>query len=143
MANWWSLKRRRFICLTPALHYGAAVFEGIRAYNTPTRDRRFFACENMQNACSIRLQIFGIRDLPFTVDDVVKAVKDTVQRQRVYRLLYPSVVVFEGRRWNLNVDAGKPALAIAVWQWSNYLGEEALAKGIRAKFPRTRATIRM
>jgi branched-chain amino acid aminotransferase len=30
------------------------------------------------------------------------------------------------------VDAGKPSLAIAVWQWSNYLGEEALAKGIRA-----------
>ena len=34
--------------------------------------------------------------------------------------------------WNLNIDAGKPALMIAVWQWSNYLGEEALAKGIRA-----------
>ena len=40
-----------FICLTPALHYGAAVFEGIRAYKTPkgtggisfARTRRAFA----------------------------------------------------------------------------------------------------
>jgi branched-chain amino acid aminotransferase len=38
----------------------------------------------------------------------------------------------KGGAWNLNVDAGQAALAIAVWQWSNYLGEEALAKGIRA-----------
>jgi branched-chain amino acid aminotransferase len=37
-----------------------------------------------------------------------------------------------GGAWNLNVDAGKPALMIAVWEWRNYLGEEALAKGIRA-----------
>jgi branched-chain amino acid aminotransferase len=32
----------------------------------------------------------------------------------------------------LNLDAGKPALGIAAWEWSNYLGEDALAKGIRA-----------
>ena len=37
-----------------------------------------------------------------------------------------------GGGWNLNVDGGKPSLAIAVWEWGNYLGEEALAKGIRA-----------
>jgi branched-chain amino acid aminotransferase len=38
----------------------------------------------------------------------------------------------DGGGWNLNVDNGKPALAIAAWEWGNYLGEEALAKGIRA-----------
>jgi branched-chain amino acid aminotransferase len=32
----------------------------------------------------------------------------------------------------LNVDGGKPSLGIAAWEWNNYLGEEALAKGIRA-----------
>jgi branched-chain amino acid aminotransferase len=38
----------------------------------------------------------------------------------------------DGGGWNLNVDNGKPSLAIAVWEWGNYLGEEALTKGIRA-----------
>jgi branched-chain amino acid aminotransferase len=37
-----------------------------------------------------------------------------------------------GGGWNLNVDGGKGSLAIAAWEWGNYLGEEALAKGIRA-----------
>jgi len=32
----------------------------------------------------------------------------------------------------LNVDGGRASLAIAAWEWGNYLGEEALAKGIRA-----------
>jgi branched-chain amino acid aminotransferase len=30
------------------------------------------------------------------------------------------------------VDYGKPSLMIAVWEWNNYLGDDALAKGIRA-----------
>jgi branched-chain amino acid aminotransferase len=34
--------------------------------------------------------------------------------------------------WNLCVDAGRPGLGIAVWEWNNYLGEEALEKGVRA-----------
>jgi len=42
------------------------------------------------------------------------------------------LLYLDGGAWNLNIDAGKPAMMIAVWQWSNYLGEEALAKGIRA-----------
>jgi len=42
------------------------------------------------------------------------------------------VIYLDGGGWNLNVDGGKPSLAIAVWEWGNYLGEEALAKGIRA-----------
>ncbi|MGQ9833537.1 MAG: branched-chain-amino-acid transaminase [Candidatus Villigracilaceae bacterium] len=37
-----------------------------------------------------------------------------------------------GGGWNLNVDGGRAALGIAAWEWNNYLGEEALAKGIRA-----------
>jgi branched-chain amino acid aminotransferase len=37
-----------------------------------------------------------------------------------------------GGGWNLNVDSGEAALSIAAWEWGNYLGAEALAKGIRA-----------
>jgi branched-chain amino acid aminotransferase len=42
------------------------------------------------------------------------------------------LIYLDGGAWNLNVDNGQPALMIAVWEWSNYLGDEALAKGIRA-----------
>ena len=42
--DWWSLKGYRSY-VTPALHYGAAVFEGIRAYQTD-KGPQSFACVN-------------------------------------------------------------------------------------------------
>jgi branched-chain amino acid aminotransferase len=43
----------------------------------------------------------------------------------------PLVYLTDGG-WNLTVDAGRPGVGIAVWEWNNYLGEEALERGIRA-----------
>ena len=117
--------------LTPALHYGAAVFEGIRAYNTPKGPAVFRLTEHVERLLD-SARVFGVRDMPFTVESVVKAVKDTVHANGFADCYIRPLLYIMGGAWNLNVDAGKPALAIAVWQWSNYLGEEALAKGIRA-----------
>jgi len=117
--------------LTPALHYGAAVFEGIRAYNTAKGPAVFRLTEHADRLLD-SARVFGVRELPFTIEDVVKAAKDTVRANGFKDCYVRPLLYLKGGAWNLNVDAGKPALAIAVWQWSNYLGEEALAKGIRA-----------
>jgi len=117
--------------LTPALHYGAAVFEGIRAYNTDKGPAVFRLTEHADRLLD-SARVFGVRELPFTVEDVVKGVKDTVRANGFTDCYIRPLLYIKGGAWNLNVDAGKPALAIAVWQWSNYLGEESLAKGIRA-----------
>lgn len=117
--------------LTPALHYGAAVFEGIRAYNTDKGPAVFRLTEHADRLLD-SARVFGIRELPFTVEEVVKGVKDTVRANGFTDCYIRPLLYIKGGAWNLNVDAGKPALSIAVWQWSNYLGEEAMAKGIRA-----------
>lgn len=117
--------------LTPALHYGAAVFEGIRAYNTDKGPAVFRLTEHADRLLD-SARVFGVREFPFTVEDIVKGVKDTVRANGFTDCYIRPLLYIKGGAWNLNVDAGKPALAIAVWQWSNYLGEEALAKGIRA-----------
>ena len=117
--------------LTPALHYGAAVFEGIRAYNTPKGPAVFRLTEHADRLLD-SARVFGVRDMPFTVESVVQAVKDTVRANDFTDCYIRPLLYIKGGAWNLNVDAGTPALAIAVWQWSNYLGDEALAKGIRA-----------
>jgi branched-chain amino acid aminotransferase len=117
--------------LTPAMHYGAAVFEGIRAYNTDKGPAVFRLTEHADRLLD-SARVFGIREFPFTVEDIVKGVKDTVRANGFTNCYIRPLLYIKGGAWNLNVDAGKPALAIAVWQWSNYLGEEALAKGIRA-----------
>jgi branched-chain amino acid aminotransferase len=63
---------------------------------------------------------------------VTQAIKETVKANGFEECYIRPLLYLTGGAWNLNVDAGKPALMIAVWQWSNYLGDEALAKGIRA-----------
>lgn len=117
--------------LTAALHYGAAVFEGIRAYKTD-RGPAVFRLREHADRLLESAEIFGFRDLPYTVDGVVQAIKETVKANGFDECYIRPLLYLTGGAWNLNVDAGKPALMIAVWQWSNYLGEEALAKGIRA-----------
>jgi branched-chain amino acid aminotransferase len=117
--------------LTAALHYGAAVFEGIRAYKTEKGPAVFRLREHSDRLIE-SAEIFGFRDLPFTVDGVAQAIRDTVKANEFDECYIRPLLYLTGGAWNLNIDAGKPSLMIAVWQWSNYLGEEALAKGIRA-----------
>ena len=117
--------------LTAALHYGAAVFEGIRAYKTDRGPAVFRLREHAARLLE-SAEIFGFRDLPYTVDSVTQAIKETVRVNGFEECYIRPLLYLTGGAWNLNVDAGRPALMIAVWQWSNYLGEEALAKGIRA-----------
>jgi len=117
--------------LTPVMHYGAAVFEGIRAYKTPKGPAVFRLREHAERLIE-SAEIFGFRDLPYTVDEIVQGVKDTVRANGFDECYIRPLLYLAGGAWNLNIDAGKPALMIAVWQWSNYLGDEALAKGIRA-----------
>lgn len=117
--------------LTPALHYGAAVFEGIRAYNTDKGPAVFRLKEHIERLLD-SAHIFGFRDLPFTLEQVITAVKDTVRANGFKDCYIRPLIYLNGGGWNLNVDSGKPGLAIAVWEWNNYLGDEALEKGIRA-----------
>jgi len=117
--------------LNPAMHYGAAIFEGIRAYNTAKGPAVFRLTEHAERLLD-SASVFGIRDFKFSVEEVVKAAKDTVRANGFTDCYVRPLLYLKGGAWNLNVDAGTPALAIAVWEWGNYLGEEALAKGIRA-----------
>ncbi len=117
--------------LTPALHYGVGVFEGIRSYATERGAAVFRLSEHTARLVN-SVKILGFREFQYTVDDLAEAVRLTVSVNG-YDDCYirPLVYLSEGG-WNLTVDAGKPAVGIAVWEWKNYLGEEALDKGIRA-----------
>ena len=117
--------------LTAALHYGAAVFEGIRAYKTDKGPAVYRLREHAERLIE-SAEIFGFLNLPYTAEDVSRAVKETVKANGFSECYIRPLLYLTGGAWNLNIDAGKPALMIAVWEWANYLGEEALAKGIRA-----------
>jgi branched-chain amino acid aminotransferase len=117
--------------LTPALHYGVAVFEGVRAYNTDKGPAVFRLNEHTERLFD-SAHVLGFRELPWTVEQVNKAVRDTVRVNGFKDCYIRPLIYLDGGGWNLNVDSGKPSIAIAVWEWGNYLGEEAMEKGIRA-----------
>lgn len=117
--------------LTPALHYGAAVFEGIRAYQTD-RGAAVFRLRDHAERLIESAEIFGFRNLQFTPQDVIEAIKLVVRANGFGDCYIRPLLYLDGGGWNLNVDGGRASLAIAAWEWGNYLGADALERGIRA-----------
>ena len=117
--------------LTGALHYGAAVFEGIRAYKTDKGSALFRMHEHVERLIE-SAEVFGFRNLSFSPERIGEAIRDTVKANGFTECYIRPLIYLTAGAWTLNVDAGEASLAIAVWEWKNYLGEEALNKGIRA-----------
>jgi branched-chain amino acid aminotransferase len=117
--------------LTPALHYGIAVFEGLRAYATRRGPAIFRLGDHMQRLVD-SARVLGFRDLPYTADQLSQAARETVGASGLEACyIRPLIYLAEGG-WNLTVDAGRPHVGIAVWRWNDYLGEDALDEGVRA-----------
>jgi branched-chain amino acid aminotransferase len=117
--------------LTPALHYGAAVFEGIRSYRTDDGPRIFRLREHAERLIN-SAKVFGFRTLPFTAEGVAHAIRRTAAANGFDECYIRPLIYLTGGGWNLNVDGGSPALGVAVWEWNNYLGAEGVERGVRA-----------
>jgi len=117
--------------LTAGFHYGIAIFEGIRAYTGDCGVGVFRLRDHMvrfEHSC----EILGFRDLPYSVDQLIDAVVETV-RANDYGDSYirPLIWLADGG-WNLTLDTGKPHVGIAVWKESVYLGQRSPDEGLRA-----------
>ncbi len=117
--------------LTPALHYGVGVFEGIRSYATPSGPAVFRLRDHLHRLID-SAEVLGFRELPYSVDDLTAAIKLTGAANGFEECYIRPLIYLSNGGWNLNLDGGKPAVGIATWEWTNYLGEEALERGIRA-----------
>jgi branched-chain amino acid aminotransferase len=117
--------------LAGALHYGAAVFEGIRAYTTEHGPAIFRLPEHAARLIE-SAEIFGFRDLPFTAEAVSQAVLETVKANGYAECYIRPLIFANDGITSLNLDTVHASLGIAVWEWRNYLGAEALANGVRA-----------
>jgi len=117
--------------LTPALHYGAGVFEGIRAYATKQGSAIFRAREHAQRLVD-SAKVLGFEKLAWDADALVGAFRDVV-RANGFGDCYirPLVYISEGC-WNLSLAGAKASVGIAAWEWNAYLGEAARDAGIRA-----------
>ncbi|MFZ5818877.1 MAG: branched-chain amino acid transaminase [Chloroflexota bacterium] len=116
--------------LTPALHYGLGVFEGIRCYNTSKGPAVFRLREHLERLVD-SLEILGVREFPYSVEQLRQAVHETISVNEFSECYIRPLIYMAHGLLGLNLDASRPAVGIAVWEWGAYLGEEALEKGVR------------
>ena len=117
--------------LTHTLHYGCGVFEGIRAYET-TRGPAVFRLDDHIDRLFNSAAIFMI-DVPFDRDQLIAATLETVRVNEV-RSCYIRPLVYLGYgEMGLNPLPCPVNVAIAIWPWGTYLGDEGIQNGIRLK----------
>ena len=118
--------------LTPALHYGLAVFEGIRAYRTD-RGPAIFRLEEHVDRLVASARILGLVQLPWSAADMRRAIVDTVRANGFADCYVRPLIYLASGGWNLDLTNGTPELGIAAWEWTKYLGEAARERGVRAQ----------
>ena len=110
------------------IHYGSAVFEGIRCYTAadgPAVFRLDAHMERLYNSAKIYWM-----DIPWSLEQLTEAVLETIQVNRL-KSCYIRPVVYRGfNQLGVNPLDCPVEVAILVWEWGKYLGAEALEQGV-------------
>ena len=117
--------------LTHSLHYGLAVFEGVRAYQTAIGTAVFRLKEHTDrlfNSAHIYMM-----QLPFTREQLMEAQLEVVRANQHDACYIRPIAFYGSEKMGVSPVGARVHVAIAAWPWGAYLGPDALAKGIRVK----------
>ena len=118
--------------LTHTLHYGLGVFEGIRCYRCADGRSGVFRLHEHIERLFGSARILDI-EIPFQLEDLERATLETLRVNELPEgYIRPIVFLGDGAMGLLPVD-NPVRVAIIVYPWGAYLGEENLERGIRAK----------
>ncbi|MGE5338176.1 MAG: branched-chain amino acid transaminase [Gemmatimonadota bacterium] len=117
--------------LTHSLHYGLAVFEGVRAYKTVDGTAVFRLREHTGRLFN-SAKIF-MMEIPFTQDQINDAQREVVRANKLESCYLRPLVFYGSEKMGVSPKGARVHVAIAAWPWGAYLGEEGLQKGIRVK----------
>ncbi|MGH8011920.1 MAG: branched-chain amino acid transaminase, partial [Candidatus Binataceae bacterium] len=118
--------------LSHSLHYGLAVFEGMRCYKGDNgRSAIFRANEHIRrlfdSAHIVEMHI------PFSPEEIVKACADVVRVNRLEECYLRPLAFYGEGEMGLAARGNKVRVAIAGWPWGAYLGAEGATRGVRLK----------
>ncbi|MFB6665751.1 branched-chain amino acid transaminase [Streptomyces parvus] len=115
--------------LTPSLHYGWGVYEGIRAYATGTGSAVFRLRDHISRLRdSARVYLM---ELSWTDEELVEAVRELV-RVNGHDSCYIRPIAYLGYgEMGVAPQLDAVRMSIAVWPWGSYLGDTAESEGCR------------
>ena len=117
--------------LTHSLHYGLAVFEGLRAYKT-VAGTAIFRLQDHTDRLFNSAHIYMMK-IPFSKATIVEAQKEVVRANKLEECYIRPIAFYGSEKMGVSPKGATVHVAIAAWPWGAYLGDEALAKGIRVK----------
>ena len=117
--------------LTHSLHYGMAVFEGVRAYKTPEGTAIFRLKEHTQRLFN-SAKIFQMQ-IPYDMDTIMAAQREVVKANKLESCYLRPLAWIGSEKMGVSARGNTIHVSIAAWPWGAYLGENGLARGIRVK----------
>jgi len=126
LVNWDEAKIH---ILTHALHYGTGVFEGIRCYKTIDGQAVFRLPEHIQRLLDSGKIYF--MDLRYSKEQLQEAVIDTIKANEIEECYVRLIAYYGYGKMGVNPMPNKVSVAIALWNWDEYLRADNLNYGIR------------
>jgi branched-chain amino acid aminotransferase len=118
--------------LTPSLHYGWGVFEGIRAYETAGGGSAVFRLTEHMQRLFRSAKIYHMEP-PVSLEGAIKVTKDLVAMNGIPTCYIRPIVYLGYGEIGLNPLTSPVRMAIASWPWGAYLGEDSFETGVRVK----------
>jgi branched-chain amino acid aminotransferase len=117
--------------LTHSLHYGLAVFEGVRAYKTVNGTAIFRLKEHTDRLFN-SAHIYRMA-MPYDKETLMAAQKEVVRANNLESAYIRPIAFYGSEKMGVSPKGAKVHVSIAAWPWGAYLGEEGMEKGIRVK----------
>jgi branched-chain amino acid aminotransferase len=117
--------------LTHSLHYGVAVFEGIRCYPQPNGGGAIFRLREHVRRLFESAHIC-LMQMPLTEQQVIDACVEVMRANKMNEGYLRPIAYFSDGLMGVGA-VNQVRLSIATWYWGAYLGDEGLKKGIRVK----------
>ena len=117
--------------LSHVIHYGSCIFEGQRCYNTKNGTAALCLKEHVDRFFN-STKIYRM-DIPFSKEEITEAILETVRVNKM-KECYIRPIAYRGfGTFGVNPFGSPIDIAIAVWEWGQYLGEGALENGVDVK----------
>jgi len=117
--------------LTHSLHYGLAVFEGVRAYKTAAGTGIFRLKEHTDRLFN-SAKVF-MMEMPYSREQLMEAQREVVRANKLESCYLRPLAFYGSEKMGVSPKGASVHVSIAAWPWGAYLGEEGLLKGIRVK----------
>ena len=118
--------------LTHSLHYGLAVFEGVRAYKTESLGTAIFRLKEHTDRLFNSAKIY-MMEVPYSKEQLMDAQREVVRANKLESCYLRPLAFYGSEKMGVSPVGAKVHVAIAAWPWGAYLGEDGLKKGIRVK----------